>query len=326
MGDDKRVAQQHRRSRAPWGGHWLPENEAAMKVFANRPRLRSLLAALALSVGLTGLLVPAASATAASAAGTKSMSGMDGWMRLAHLSPSTPAVDVYLYSVGDPRATLVLHHVAYGTVSSYMKIAPGEYTVAMRAAGAATGSPPVLSTTVHVVADGAYTVAGMGTASSLRLQVLRDRLTTPKGKILIRVIQASLRQHRVTVTAGREVLARNLAFGQLTSYRVANPGTWTFRAIGSSERTSQAIQLTPNCIHTIVILDDPGHLKIDDLLDAAGSMVMPMGSVPTGLGGTATRPSSPAQPWLLTMVAGGLLALAGGIAIRRTRQRPEQAR
>jgi hypothetical protein len=66
--------------------------------------------------------------------------------------------------------------------------------------------------------------------------------------------------------------------------------------------------------------------KIDDLLDAAGSMVMPMGSVPTGLGGTAPRPTSPAQPWLLTMVAGGLLALAGGIAIRRARPRTEHAR
>jgi len=69
-------------------------------------------------------------------------------------------------------------------------------------------------------------------ALALRLQVLRDRLTTPKGKILIRVIQASLRQHLVTVTAGKEVLARNLAFGQLTNYRVASPGTWTFRAVG----------------------------------------------------------------------------------------------
>jgi hypothetical protein len=292
-----------------------------MRALANHPRLRWLLAALALSAGLTGLLAPAASA-----ATTKPMSDMSGWMRLAHLSPNAPAVDVYLYSIGNPRATLTLHHVAYGTVSSYMKIAPGEYTVAMRAAGAGASSPPVLSTTVHVVPGGAYTVAGMGTASALRLQVLRDRLTAPKGKILIRVIQASLQQHLVTVTAGKEVLASKLAFAQLTSYRVANPGTWTFRAVGSSERTSQVIKLTPNCIHTIVILDDPGHLKIDDLLDAAGSMAMPMGGVPTGLGGTAPRPHAPAQPWLVTTAAGILLALAGGLAIRRARHRTQHAR
>jgi hypothetical protein len=153
----------------------------------------------------------------------------------------------------------------------------------------------------------------------VRLQVLRDRLETPAAKILIRVIQASQHQHRVTVTAGKEVLASNLAFGNLTSYRVANPGTWTFRAVGDSEHTSRTIKLVPDCIHTIVILDDPGHLKIDDLLDSAGSTEIPGGGVETGLGGTAPRPASPAAPWLVTVGAGGLLTLAGGFAIRRVR-------
>ena len=122
------------------------------------------------------------------------------------------------------------------------------------------------------------------------------------------------------------MLAHDLAFGQLTRYRVANPGTWTFRATGGSERTSQMIRLVPNCIHTIVILDDPGHLKIDDLLDTAGAMAMPSGGVATGLGGTAPRSGSPAAPWLVTAAAGGLLTLVGGLAIRRARRRPVHAR
>ena len=235
-----------------------------MRLLANHPLPRRLLAGLALSAGLTGLLAPAASAATA-----ESTPGTDGWIR---------------------HAKLVLHHVAYGTVSSYMKVAPGEYTVAMREAGASPGSAPVLSTTVQVVADGAYTVAAMGPPNGVRLQVLRDRLETPTAKILIRVIQASHHQHRVTVTAGKEVLASNLAFGNLTSYRVANPGTWTFRAAGDSEHTSRTIKLVPDCIHTIVILDDPGHLKIDDLLDSAGSTEKPGGGVETGLGGTAPAP------------------------------------
>jgi hypothetical protein len=160
----------------------------------------------------------------------------------------------------------------------------------------------------------------MGPANGIRLQILQDRIMTPKGKILIRVIQASLHQHLVTVTAGQQMLAHNLAFGQLTRYRVADPGTWTFRATGISVHTSRVIKLVPNCIHTIVILDGPGHLKIDDLLDTAGSMAMPAGGVATGLGGAAPRPGSPAAPWLVVMGAGGLLALAGGLAIRRTRR------
>ena len=281
---------------------------------------RRMLAALALAVGLAGLLAPAASAATAG-----SMPGMDGWIRLAHLSPNTPPVDVYLYSFSNSHAKLVLHHVAYGTVSPYMRVAPGEYTVAMRKPGASPASPPVLSTAVHVVADHAYTVAGMGPANGIRLQILQDRIMTPKGKILIRVIQASLHQHLVTVTAGEQVLAHNLAFGQLTHYQVANPGTWTFRATGGSEHTSRMIKLVPNCIHTIVILDDSGHLKIDDLLDTAGAMAMPTGGVATGLGGTAPRPGPPAAPWLVVAAAGGLLALTGGAALWRTRHTPQDA-
>jgi hypothetical protein len=63
-------------------------------------------------------------------------------------------------------------------------------------------------------------------------------------------------------------------------------------------------------------------LKIDDLLDTAGAMEMPEGGVETGLGGAAPHPGSPAVPWLLTVGAGGLLALAGGFAARRARHRP----
>ena len=91
-----------------------------------------LLAALPLLL----LAIPAASVATASAATTT------GWIRLAHLSPNTPAVDVYLYSYGDSSAQIVLHHVAYGTVSPYEQVPTGDYTVAMRAAGAAADQRP----------------------------------------------------------------------------------------------------------------------------------------------------------------------------------------
>ena len=97
---------------------------------------------------------------------------------------------------------IVLDHVAYGTVSPYEKVPSGAYTVAMRLAGKPASSAPVLSTTVHITPGNAYTVAGLGRAAGLRLAVLHDQLTTPTGKSLVRVIQASLRDHRVTVTAG----------------------------------------------------------------------------------------------------------------------------
>jgi hypothetical protein len=295
-----------------------------MRFLANPARLSRPLACLALSAGLTGLLAPAA--LAASADTSASMPGMDGWIRLAHLSPSTPPVDVYLYSFSNPHARLVLHHVAYGTVESYTRVMPGEYTVAMRKAGSAAGSPPVLSATVRVRADRAYTVASLGHPRRVKLQVLQDRIMAPRHKILVRVIQASLHQHRVTVTAGHVVLASNLAFGDLSRYRVADPGTRTFRATGGSEHASRDIRLVPDCIHTIVVLDARHSLKIDDLLDTAGAMKMPMGGVDTGLGGTAAGHGSPAEWWLAAVGAGSLLALAGTVTIRRVRHRPLHAR
>src|SRR6201989_633740 len=119
-----------------------------------------LLAASALRVGIP---VAAGSAAWSAAAGT-------GWIRLAHLSPNTPPVDVYLYSFGNSNAKIVLHHVAYGEVSTYETVTAGDYSVAIRAPGPAASSQPVLSTSVTVKAGHAYTVAGMGPKFGPRVQ------------------------------------------------------------------------------------------------------------------------------------------------------------
>ena len=122
----------------------------------------------------------------ASAASASAASSGTGWVRLAHLSPNTPAVDVYLYSFGDSSAWLVLHHVGYGAVSPYEPVATGDYTVAMRAAGAAATSKPVLSTSLVVDAVTRTPWPDWGQSPASRLQVLDDRLTTPPGEALVR--------------------------------------------------------------------------------------------------------------------------------------------
>ena len=167
---------------------------------------------LATSALLLG--IPAAATAYASSATTGT-----GWIRLAHLSPNTPAVDVYLYSFGNSNAMIVLHHVAYGTVSPYESVQAGDYSVAMRGAGAPATSQPVLSTSVTISAGHAYTVAGMGPESGLRLAVLDDDLTTPSGQALVRVIQASLKEQVVKVTLGSTVLAGGLKFASVSSYQ-----------------------------------------------------------------------------------------------------------
>jgi hypothetical protein len=278
-----------------------------------------LAAAAGLALGMIGLAAPAASAAGSTTEST-------GWLRLAHLSPNTPAVDVYLYSFGNSSAEVVLKHVTYGTVSPYEKVPSGEYTVAMRGAGATAGSKPVLSTTINVAPGHAYTVAGMGPAAGLRLQVLNDALTTPAGKSLVRVIQASLLEHKVTVTADGHTLASNLPFADVTSYKPVKAGTWDVHAEGGGDKTAKAIDLSAGSIHTIVVLDDPGHLVLDNLTDAVGSAVLPSGAPATGLGGTAPRPGASLLPWLAVVSAGLLLTFGGAARRRQTRARTVRAR
>jgi hypothetical protein len=277
-----------------------------MTLIMKRLGLRRVLAACALAVSPLVIAAPAASA----AHGT-------GWLRLAHLSPNTPAVDVYLYSFASPAARVVLRHVSYGTVSPYLPVPAGQYTVAMRPAGAAASSAPVLSTAVRVRAGFAYTVAGMGPRAGLRLQVFSDLLTAPPGRSMIRVIQASMRQDLVTVRAAGQLLARDLAFGSATAYQSVAAGTVTVRAAGVTEHAALTVTLAAGSIHTLVVLDDPGQLKIVSLVDAAGSQLTPTGGPATGLGGTAPRPGPPVAPWLALAAAGMATALVGLIRLRR---------
>jgi len=274
-------------------------------------RITMLLAASALLLG-----IPAAATASASSATTGT-----GWIRLAHLSPNTPPVDVYLYSFGNSNAQIVLHHVAYGTVSPYEAVTAGDYSVAMRAAGASASSQPVLSTSVTIKADHAYTVAGMGPKSGLRLQVMDDQLTTPSGKGLVRVIQASLKEQTVKVTCGGQTIVPKATFASVSSYQAIPPGTWTMAAIGSGTTAKEVVPVAAGTVHTLVVLDGSSGLEMISLVDAAGAGQPPVGGVTTGFGGTAGHgPGSPA-PWLALIGAGMLVTLVAGLRLRRNGQR-----
>jgi hypothetical protein len=275
-------------------------------------RIRRLLAACAVAPALLAAAAPAATASAATASPA-------GWLRLANLSPGAPTFDVYLYPVGHVHATLVLRKVSYGMVSGYRNVPAGGYTVAMRKAGKSAGSLPVLSTTISVAAGRAYTLASVGPSSDPRLELLRDALTTPKGKALVRIIQASQRQSRVTVTAGRHTLVRDLGFGRATGYATIAPGRWKLRASGPTMSATRRESLAAGTTYTLVVLDGAGRLQLDCLMDGAGSKVEPMGGAAMGFGGTSSRPVPSALPWLAGMAGGGLVAAGGALWLRRTR-------
>ena len=68
-----------------------------------------------------------------------------GWIRLGHLSPGTPPVDVCVYSSGNSSARIGLPEVEYGDISPYVSLSAGDYSIAIRAAGASASGRAVIS-------------------------------------------------------------------------------------------------------------------------------------------------------------------------------------
>lgn len=285
-----------------------------MRPFLRFLRLSVLLSLLGGFVAAVAAIAPVASASTSAPAAAQV-----GWVRCAHLSPNTPAVDVYMYAFGNDSNPTVLKNVSYGNVSDYMAIPAGQYTVAMRQAGAPASSAPVLSTSFWVSAGDSYTVAGVGPASGLKLQVLKDNLTAPAGKALVRVIQASLKDHLVTVSYGSDVLASDLPFGSATNYSALSPGVGTVKFSAASGATTMPVTLAADTVHTIVVLDGSAGLKVDNLTDAAGSKTMPVGGAATGFGGMARSAGPSSAPWLMVLAGGVLLLLAGFAGLGRAR-------
>src|ERR1700751_6363710 len=144
-------------------------------------RLARLATTTALLGGTTALVAATSPAGSAGPAARP-----DGWVRIAHLSPQAPAMDMYVYPFGNPGRPVVLKDVSYGAVSAYVAVLPGQYTVAMRGFGASATSKPALTVSFMVTAGTAYTLAALGPDPGLRTEVLKDQMTKPAGKAALR--------------------------------------------------------------------------------------------------------------------------------------------
>lgn len=278
-----------------------------MSLRAFRRRLSGAVAALAALAAVTVFASPAQAAGA-------------GYVRLAHLSPDTPAVDVYLKSSSNAVKPQVFKGVAYGAMSQYLRLPTGNYQVAMRKAGAPASTKPVITTEVGVQNGDAYTVAGVGRFADLGLRVLNDDLKLPDpGKSKVRVIQASVKAPVLNV-AGKngKTIADGVQFATTTAYREVNPGKWSVEVepTGGGRTSVLPCTLGVGSVYSLIVLDDKaGGLKPQLHVDAERQGTVPLGGVATGAGGT--QPTSHLVTALLLASLAAVVTAGFVIVVRR---------
>ncbi|PWD50510.1 cell wall protein [Serinibacter arcticus] len=288
---------------------------------ARRSRTTSRATRATVTLGLTfGLAALGAAAPAAAAPAEPAP--VDGWVRLGHFSPDTPAVDARLTAVAG-TTDLTFEDVGYGDVSGYTRLPQGTYTVAMIPAGAPEGTDPAITQTFEVVPGGAATVAAVGLNADLSGRVIADDLTPPAdGQARVRLIQASVSSPEVDVTTDTGTpIARGAAFGTATDYAEVGAGRWTLDVEGTQSGTVQ-VDLPAGSVNTLVVLDDGDQITLTTLEDASGPSAAPQGGVATGEGGLvleADRRTGAA----IAGVAGALGLVVGLRAL--VRRRPEVA-
>jgi hypothetical protein len=284
-----------------------------------KSRMRAMASAIAAAVAL--LAASWAGAAPAIAQPDSVVPTSTGWVRLAHLSPDTPSVDVYLTSFDRPDFREVFPGVGYGVVSDYQRLEPGRYNVEMRPAGAAESTPPVISAAADVQGGLAYTVAGLGRNAQLQLKVLSDDLTLPpSSQAKVRVVNGSLNAPLVDVSVQNgPTVATGVAFADTSQYGAVPAGPWTLSVTpkeGAATPSTGNVDLAAGSVYSVLLLDQAGGtVEVVTRTDASAAGAAAAGGVATGLGGTAGAGSSSLPLTVLAIGAGVLLA--GALGLRR---------
>lgn len=240
------------------------------------------------------------------------------FLRLAHLSPDTPQVDVTVSAFGTPDGSQVVKGVGYGDVSAYQRITPGTYTIAMRPAGADPATDPVISATLDAVEGRAYTVAGLGAFAKLALRVLDDDISLPPaGQARMRVVNAAPLAGVLSIRRDATPVIENAAFGDASPYTMvpSGPATLTVAPVDTAA-TELPVTLEAGGVYTVLVLQRDGVLSTAVRLDARGAAVVPAGGVETGFGGTTGSDIG-----LLVLLLGCVAAAGGALVVVLRRRR-----
>jgi hypothetical protein len=187
-------------------------------------------------------------------------------VRVVDASPDAPSIDIYQGTDG------VAYNLGFGTITSYVPIPPGTYTIS----AATVGTKQVISLAKPTFAPASqYTVLIGNTVGSLQQTTIKDQnQPAPPGQVALRFIAQATRIGAVDiylVPAGHSLTAAspiltNIRFGDNTSYQNVPVGVYTLVMLpaGTVPTSTTApsysgtqITYTSTAAHTIILIDKP---------------------------------------------------------------------
>jgi len=195
-------------------------------------------------------------------------------IRVAHLSPDAPTVDVILTKTDDADVSKTVT-VSFEDVTDYLEVPPGEYEVEIPAAG--------FSTTVDLDEED-YTAAALGTLGDgpdFTVGLFEDTNGANIGEeeARVRAIHASPDAPAVDVTVDDDALTlfEDVAFGDSSGYTVVGAGDYEVevRPAGGGDPVVEAdVTLDGRSTYTVFAVD---FLEDIDLLPVKDAGAPPRG-------------------------------------------------
>jgi hypothetical protein len=187
-------------------------------------------------------------------------------VRIVDASPDAPGIDVYQGSA------VLAYNLGLGTVTSYVPIAPGQYSIIVDTAGS---RQQLVSASGTFLTNGQYTVLVGNYAATLQELILKDQSQpAPSGDIALRFIDQSVRAGALdlylvpsgsTIATTRPVLT-DITFNTNSGYMNIPTGTYTLVAVPtgtvpstatptSTLYTGAAVAYPGGSARTIVLID-----------------------------------------------------------------------
>jgi hypothetical protein len=213
--------------------------------------------------------------------------GSTAQVRVIDVSPDAPALDIVPVPGPVPgpvpaspsasaSSSAALYNIGFGTVSSYMQLAPGAWTHSAYLAGT---QQQIALVRGSLAAGAQYTVLTGDVSAGLQMTLLRDQSTAaPPGLVSLRFLGQSTRASAVdlylvpsgaSLADGLAPAAASLSFGSNTGYRNLPAGTYSLVAMPAGASPAVATPLftgsqtvyPAGSARTILLIDAPSAMR-----------------------------------------------------------------